>query len=467
MTTEFSSRSRSRSWRWLWALLGVALTFVAATQVYRLFLQAQVRRELNAFRQEEIPTNLRELEDRQAAVPDQENAAVRILEAADYLALAPAPDALCDDRWPGRTAELGPEERDELHDFLTDNAPALEAVHVAARLEKSRFPIDYVRGPGAHLPHLAQVRSLVRLLKAEAIIHSEEGRAEAAVQSVIDSVALARSLDKEPLLISQLVRMACLSASCNTLERLLTQHALSDAQLQALAARFRGAGETSRRAFQSGFAGELCLGVYCFQAPTGEFLGQFGPDAEASLLARYLFPLYTWSGLRDRDFLFFVRMHREMHAAANEPFPAELRAAREITQRVERETVATRLLIVSKMFLPSVHRSVVKAAEADALLRCAEAALNLERSRLQNKGLTPDRLAGTLADIPLDPFDGEPLRYRKLAPGYVIYSVGSDLNDESGTERAGKSSSGARIWPPSGSKLAETTGYDIAFTVER
>jgi hypothetical protein len=35
--------------------------------------------------------------------------------------------------------------------------------------------------------------------------------------------------------------------------------------------------------------------------------------------------------------------------------------------------------------------------------------------------------------VPLDPWDGKPLRYKKLDKGYVIYSVGSDRKDDGGS----------------------------------
>jgi hypothetical protein len=37
-----------------------------------------------------------------------------------------------------------------------------------------------------------------------------------------------------------------------------------------------------------------------------------------------------------------------------------------------------------------------------------------------------------LAAVPLDPFDGEPLRYRRFEDGIVIYSTSSDGVDNNG-----------------------------------
>src|SRR5207248_5771811 len=55
-----------------------------------------------------------------------------------------------------------------------------------------------------------------------------------------------------------------------------------------------------------------------------------------------------------------------------------------------------------------------------------------------------------LPNMPLDPFDGKPLRYRRLDDGVVIYSISSDGKDNGGKfdkdpAKAG-SDLGVRLW---------------------
>jgi len=92
-----------------------------------------------------------------------------------------------------------------------------------------------------------------------------------------------------------------------------------------------------------------------------------------------------------------------------------------------------------------------------AHLRTAQVALALERWRLTHNGNVPDSLAGLapnfLPAIPIDPFDDQPLRYKKLARGYVVYSIGPNFTDDGGKEK------------PADAK--DTDHYDITFTVER
>jgi len=69
-------------------------------------------------------------------------------------------------------------------------------------------------------------------------------------------------------------------------------------------------------------------------------------------------------------------------------------------------------------------------------LRSAYVALACERYRLRHQEwpttldvLVKEKL---LAAVPLDPMDGQPMRYRRTTTGVVVYSVGSDLIDNHG-----------------------------------
>jgi len=72
----------------------------------------------------------------------------------------------------------------------------------------------------------------------------------------------------------------------------------------------------------------------------------------------------------------------------------------------------------------------------------------------KDKGVYPDDLDALLAaeyirEIPIDPYSGRPLGYRKTADGFLLYSWGVNLKDDGGqlgTNRQGK----PRMWAPNG-----------------
>jgi hypothetical protein len=114
--------------------------------------------------------------------------------------------------------------------------------------------------------------------------------------------------------------------------------------------------------------------------------------------------------------------------------------------------------MMSGMSLPVLSRVNTRQADCLAEIRTAVAALAVERFRRAN-GRPPGKLEELvprfLPAVPLDPFDGRPLRFRPLPKGYVIYSVGRDLGDNGGRER------------PEPFKPTDHTAYDITFIVDR
>jgi hypothetical protein len=73
--------------------------------------------------------------------------------------------------------------------------------------------------------------------------------------------------------------------------------------------------------------------------------------------------------------------------------------------------------------------------EKVACLRCLIVLLALERFR-QQKGTLPKRLEELtpqlLKAVPLDPYVGKPLRYKRLDHRVIVYSVGPDMIDNGG-----------------------------------
>jgi hypothetical protein len=94
--------------------------------------------------------------------------------------------------------------------------------------------------------------------------------------------------------------------------------------------------------------------------------------------------------------------------------------------------------VVSTTSLGYFTNVVTKFAQSTAFLRTTETALAVERYRLAHSGQIPQDLSALtplyLDAVPADPFDGQPLRFKRLSKGYVIYSVGSDGRDDGGKE---------------------------------
>ena len=96
--------------------------------------------------------------------------------------------------------------------------------------------------------------------------------------------------------------------------------------------------------------------------------------------------------------------------------------------------------LVSDNFIPTFKRTYIGEMKTVGLQRSALTALALERFRLDSGGSVPDSLDALVPKyfpaVPLEPFDGKPLRYIRHGKGYVVYSVGENLTDEQGAPKS-------------------------------
>jgi hypothetical protein len=96
------------------------------------------------------------------------------------------------------------------------------------------------------------------------------------------------------------------------------------------------------------------------------------------------------------------------------------------------------LHVAVKILAPAMSRVAELDLRLHAHLDLGRTALAIERYRLAT-GTVPDRLEQLvpryLEQVPIDPFDGRRIRYRRADPGYILYSVMEDGEDNGGLEK--------------------------------
>jgi hypothetical protein len=459
-------------------LVGLIALFVA----YRLSLSFGIQRRFDSIRRAGLPATCLELDNWYLQPPPGENAADVFREVfahynswtnkeaqfsvptdvRDKSRFSSPPRSKHDllpvegtAKLPARTEPLPADMRQLIAEYLSDNAETLRLLHQAASMRSCRYPVDLTKGVTAPLRHLNSIRHAARLLELEAIQHTEEQHPQPAVESTIASLGVSRSLNQEPTLISYLVHIACQGIDLESLERILNRTPLTDEQLAKLATAIEES--ENQQAFRRAYVGERCMGVDIFQ---GLRTGKIPLKEISSMLdeeqpwPRFLIPVYRATGLLELDERAYLDI-MEGYVKATQLLPPESIAAfHAVTDKVEH---LTRWRVLSRMLLPALDKPVSKAGYCAAKIRDAETALAVERYRLAN-GKLPSQLSDLvptfLPAVPSDPFDGKPLRYKTLAKGYVVYSVGEDREDNGGAE---KNSKGVSYGP----------GTDITFTVER
>jgi hypothetical protein len=439
------------------------LCLLAPLVVWRLLLGYDVNLRLAAIRAAGLPTNGRELDNWYAAVPDRENAALVLTQAfalrrnyADNRS-----NAVWNFKLPKRGETLTPKQNELLAGYVEMNSEALAKANEALKLPACRYPIDCSLCAQTPLPHLTWLVHLAEQNQYKAFLAIQAGNAKEASPCIETMLDLAGTLRKEPILISQLVRYKILRRAVETLERRINGGALGSGEAVDLRAGFGRSGVSNSLA--CALIGERAFYATYFRMAPGDAARIYSPikdgDKEAdskSPIPRKRSLALRLIGFYDLDFGHFLFAMNTNIALASLPPPDNLRTDSMLARTGAAAKKHHR--IVSGLFLSNLVGSAARENEVVAYLRMAAAALALEQFRNQNGRLpeTLDELTpALLEEVPEDPFTGLDLQYRRLEKGYLIYSVGRDLQDDHGLEKSEKKTS------------LDRQSYDLTFRVER
>lgn len=419
-------------------LIALLIIIVAGFVLFRLSLKSKLRAKLDAISAAGYPVTCAELDDWYVIPKSAENAAYTIIDSFSYyrkwegekLTLLPI---VGEAQLPLRTEALDEETRTLITQYLIDNQQALELLHKGAAIEHSRYPVDLSMGFDTIMPHFSDIRKGAKMLQLEAALHADNSEAELATRSIISSFGLARSLSREPLLVSQLVRIGFQALAVSALEHSVNRTEFTDEQLVNLSRTIANAEDHS--AMTRAFVGERCVGVSIFKAPASQIVPLVGGSSRPRVFS---IALYKFAGLADRDAIMYVDLMEGYIEAAQLP-PHQRQSASDAV--VAKIGAIPKIHILLRMIMPALSRITTIDIRTIAQLRTARAGLAIERYRLAT-GSLPDALSelvpAYLEAVPKDPFDDKELRYKKLETGFVVYSIGEDGNDDGGKERPRK-----------------------------
>jgi len=455
--------------KWRIALV-VVLVLVGLYAAYRYTLHRMVEAKLDEIRKQGYPTTYRELDNKYPFPPAAENAATIYTQAFGELSERSAKNTNLPivgmASLPQRSEPVSNEMRAAIEDYLSQHKEALALLHRGASYQKCRYDLGLSNIPYRTTQVFGPIRQGARLLLLESILRAENQEKELAVESILANLKLSKSLEFPPLLLSHLVRGACEGMIDYGLQRVLTRCPFEDQQLQLLSRSLLDNESTDAAAKCA--VSERCSSVGLFTTMRSLDAIRRAGDWE-QLVANMAFgeekpPSYGWgflyyrvSGSLDMDELAYLRFQDDYLSASQLPLAKRwprIKQLEDQLKRFPRRYPYTRSIVFGWDREPSFGAPIKSDARRIAGLRNAAVACACERYRLHNDSLAENltELVPTYLDeIPVDPFDGQPLRYKKLTKGYVVYSVGADGKDDGGAEP----------------KHGYLPGTDVTFTVER
>ncbi len=431
MNSEVETRDkRFRLKGWHLAVV-ILLVLVGVIGLYIVRHRGENERRIAALRAAGHPTTFAELAE-YTKLPDGVENAAGMYESAFAALVLPAAEAnvpsLGTAKWPARGVPLPGPMAKAVEECLAANRQCLALLHEAAGIEHCRYDYDYkqIQAPAQDCRHGEQ------LLHVSIVYHASQGDAEAAVTAIKDGLRLSDSLRREPALIGYLVRIACLGLTLNSLERSLSLTSFTDGQLKELSDALTRTGNTLD--FARALITERCHMIEIWRDPSR--LGPGGPSV----------PIRMLPGMR-QTWLSDILNYMEAQIEATQLPPVErLRRFRRIRDEIQQLSF---LHAIAKITTPAMTRVAELDLRARAHLELAKTALALERYRLAGRKV-PERLEELvpqyLKEVPSDPFDGNPIRYRRTDPGYCLYSVFEDGQDNGGKEKADVPSGAPYDW---------------------
>lgn len=419
-------------------VIGILISMVALPFVLNMRVQYEVAKRCQDIRKAGEPVTFSELSQWMPSPAPEKNGAAAYQKAFDAKPADVDKSIMTDynnqlseaprhGRWPDTLLTLG-------QTVLDTNAQRLALLYKAVEYPEVQFPLDYSQGPAMTLPHLAQFREMARLLALEASLAAHRGDCAQAEKSLGALAVLPDSLRGDPILISQLVRIAIRGIADNAIQRALELCSFSDEQLAALYQTVQR--QEDPEALPRAFIVERVRSLSFLNdegrtQSTCPVPKQDNQPPPANLKARMAQSISRLTG----ESLRYLDVMQQMIDISRKPIHEALPAMTALKNKQQESSGG--FLYFPNCTVSGLFTAIEAFARSAAETRSVATALAVERYRLKN-GRLPAALQDLVPEfteaVPLDPYDGKPLRYRVDGNGYTVYSISINRTDDGGAE---------------------------------
>ncbi len=384
----------------------ITLLVILVGLAWHLRVMRQLERELERLRKAGEPTRW---EDIAPPVPKHLDGTPLVRQAIEELHLA--------------------QQKFPLNVWGTYNAQVLEAARPALKTLRQAlaFPhwrlVDPKQVAEFEIPEYKALREFARLLSAEALERKRKGNVDGALESYQTILKLCRHMGDESHILAFLVQRAIFAIGTKALwDKVLSDADASVAAYRAALAELRAWDIDCD--FVRALKGErVVAGILAYDFSRRKF-GWLPPVVS------------TWIAANQSLTLAF---YRQLLPVAQKGVPYDRRKISRLITDFKQRTQGSNLYftLTDLLILNEAQKLFDRVTEAHALQRVTEVALALRLYRKEH-GRYPEDLRALvpkfLPSVPSDPYDGKPLRYRKLAKGFKVWSVGGNRKDDGGVK---------------------------------
>jgi hypothetical protein len=389
---------------------------------------------------------LMELEADRPDIADKDNSALHVIpirrKAGRFsVGIAPNYEKIFEKLPP--TAQLNQQQSDLLRGELAKIAKPLVEARTLTELSRGRYPITYTDDfISTLLPVHQDSREIVEWLQNDAMLLAHDKEFDKAFESCRAILNISRAFDGDLIVISHLIRLAEQSIAVTSLERVLAQGVASEERLQAMQALLdkdiRCEGWLQAVRGERAGMHQLFVNIRDGKIKAPALRGLLGGRKSGSIADSVTdWTIETFPSTMLKYYPDYLRHMNRCVDICKLPCHERLPKLKEWEDEVKNTKNP-----VIRLLSPAYSKVSHAECRLQAMLRSTMVALACERYRLKHKtnenpNAWPASLdvlvkEGQLDAIPADPFDGQPLRYRRTTDGIVVYSIGFDLIDNQG-----------------------------------
>jgi len=411
----------------------VLLIVVAAVLVVRAVLNftegRALTRRLAELKAKGVPLTAGEIA---SPCPEEENAA-RLWTAVDSLLTVGGKQ---DQGFLARTWKayssgqpLAPEDEPALRDLVVRNEKALELL-----MTMGDKPCFLYRDPArslfeSRLPSAVRMLQATRLLLFAALLRAEAGDMATAVGEMASGLKFTPLVAQEGTLMPFLIAVAQTRILTNFLGDVCEGRTIADEGLVRLIEAL------DPRPWRGLLAGAI-RGERVFFVEAGGLAAAAGIEGfetffgDLSIVQKL--GLWTIKPLLNKDLRRSLPIYEDLEGLTPRPYYETRDVLKTWAQGSEKRPWYA---YISGSLIGNFETAFFKEAQLEASILASRTGLacRLHKSRT---GSYPERLdalvPGILSEVPIDPFTGQPLVYRRAGEGFIVYSLGSNQKDDGG-----------------------------------
>jgi len=312
---------------------------------------------------------------------------------------------------------------------------------------------DWSQGPSMRLPNLGKYRTMFRVLAIKAAFEGQSGNTNQAFDTILTGLEINNKLKDEPTLITQLVRVACDMILIDELERLANVSEIPKEQTHLLMTELSLSTDAAPWV-KSIDSERIGMGMWVYDLTMHASAKDLMPllscmsdsrisYSDARILA-WIIPVVRPVFKKD------MVIYHNLMSKTRHNFEVPYYQIADTIKQSPRENRIPQYAVITCLTYPNLDilRQRVARYQAEAEVCRVGLALKLYKQKSGTYPDTLDRLTPEFMEsIPVDPFTGKPLVYRKTGDGFLLYSLGPNLKDDGGKPgaRSGKATEDSDI----------------------